>query len=227
VAQSEGATGKPFARYWVHHGMVNLGGEKMSKSEKRFSLAEDILEEVEPEAVRFYLLSTHYRSPIEFSPERLAEAEVALDRIRQPLERFGGFDEDASTEPAGEMATALEEAERQFHQAMDDDFNTAKALGHLFELARVVNRLGEGGDRVQAAVGARALVRLGSVLGLFTAGPRAEEEWPEEVLALVGQREAARKVKDWGAADRLRDELLARGVRVEDSPGGPRLKRGN
>jgi cysteinyl-tRNA synthetase len=225
IAQSEAATGKPFARNWVHHGMVNLGGEKMSKSEKRFSLAEDILAEINPEVVRFYLLSTHYRSPIEFSPERLGEAQVALDRIRQPLERFGGFDADSGSEPAGEMAEVVTEVDRLFHEAMDDDFNTAKALGHLFELARAVNRTAEGGDQVQARAGARAVVRLGNVLGIFTSGPKAEEEWSPEIMVLVGQREEARKAKDWSRADELRDELLARGVLVEDSAEGSRLKR--
>jgi cysteinyl-tRNA synthetase len=225
IAQSEAATDKPFARNWVHHGMVNLGGEKMSKSEKRFSLAEDILAEIDPEVVRFYLLSTHYRSPIEFSPERLAEAQVALDRIRQPLERFGGFDGDAGSEPAGEMAEVVTEVERQFHEAMDDDFNTAKALGHLFELARAVNRTAEGGDQVQARAGAQAVVRLGNVLGIFASGPKAEEEWSPEIMALVAQREEARGAKDWGKADQLRDALLAEGVIVEDSAKGSRLKR--
>jgi cysteinyl-tRNA synthetase len=225
IAQSEAATGKSFARNWVHHGMVNLGGEKMSKSEKRFSLAEDILEEIDPEVVRFYLLSTHYRSPIEFSTERLREAQVALDRIRQPLERYGGYDDSPGSGPAGEMAEAVAEVENQFHEAMDDDFNTAKALGHLFELARAVNRMGEGGDAVQATAGARALVRLGNVLGVFTRGPRATEEWSPEILALVEQREEARKTRDWGRADSLRDELLTLGVVIEDSPQGPRLKK--
>jgi cysteinyl-tRNA synthetase len=225
IAQSEAATGRPFVRYWIHHGMVNLGGEKMSKSEKRFNLVEDILEEIPAEVVRFYLLATHYRSPIEFNPERLGEAQVALERIRQPLERFGGFGEDTGPEAAGEMATTLEEIERQFHEAMDDDFNTAKAVGHLFELARAVNRMGERGDRIQAGVGARAVVRLGNVLGLFAAGPRAAEEWSEAILALVGEREQARRERDWGLADRLRHELLEQGVLIEDSAEGPRLKR--
>jgi cysteinyl-tRNA synthetase len=225
IAQSEAATGKPFARNWVHHGMVNLGGEKMSKSEKRFSLAEDILAEIDPEVVRFYLLSTHYRSPIEFSPERLGEAQVALERIRQPLERFGGFEEDTGSAPAGEMATVVGEVEERFHEAMDDDFNTAKALGHLFELSRAVNRMAEGGDLVQAGAGARAVVRLGNVLGIFTRGPRADEQWSPDILDLVNERETARGARDWSRADEIRDQLLAQGVVIEDSADGPRLKR--
>jgi cysteinyl-tRNA synthetase len=223
IAQSEAATGQPFVHYWLHNGMVNLGGEKMSKSEKRFFLIEDVLKSFRPEEIRYYLLSTHYRSAIEFSDERLEEARVAFERLRQTVERHGGFAADGTPRPAADAAVVT--AEAGFHEAMQDDFNTARALGHLFDLARATNRLAESGDAADAQVGARLLRDLGSFLGLFLAGPRAEETWPEEVLSLVAEREQARRGKDWGRADALRSVLLEKGVLVEDGPGGPRLKR--
>jgi len=222
IAQSEAATGVDFVHFWMHNGMVNLGGQKMSKSEKRFFLMEDLLQAIPPEEIRFYLLATHYRSPIEFGEERLAEAHTAFERLRQPVERCGGFAEGPADAPAADPAFA--EAEAGFHAAMQDDFNTARALGHLFDLARAVNRLSESGDAPGARAGARLLRELGGFLGLFLTGPR-EEQWPVDVLQLVADREEARRQRDWGRADALRSELLAKGVLVEDSPGGPRLKR--
>jgi cysteinyl-tRNA synthetase len=226
IAQSEAANGQPFARYWVHNGMVNLAGEKMSKSAKLYFLIEDIVEDFEPELVRFYLSSTHYRSPIEFSLERLTEARTAYARIRQPMDRFGGFDPAKAAAPAGAMAAAVAEADAKFHEAMNDDANTARALGYLFDLAREVNRAGEAGDADQARAGAQALRRLGGLIGLFwTAPAAADDDWPADVLALVARREAARKSRNFKEADELRDELKARGLVVEDGAQGPRVKR--
>jgi cysteinyl-tRNA synthetase len=229
IAQSEAANGKPFVHYWVHHGMLNMGGQKMSKSEKRFFLVDDILAEYSPEEVRWYLLSTHYRSPIEFSRERLDEARVALERIRLPMERFGGFEEgtgDGEAEGASqEMRDAIAEAKTRFHEAMDDDFNTAKAVGHLFDLGRATNRIGDGGDLESARSGAQALVRLGRILGVFSGPRESSAEWSPEVLALVADRETARKERDWKRADALRDQLLELGVGVEDGPEGPKLRK--
>jgi cysteinyl-tRNA synthetase len=222
IAQSEAVTGREFVHFWMHNGMVNLGGQKMSKSEKRFFLMEDLLQAIPPEEIRFFLLATHYRSPIEFSEERLQEAHAAFERLRQPVERCGGFEEGPADGSGSDPAFA--EAEAGFHEAMQDDFNTARALGHLFDLARAVNRVGESGDAPGARAGARLLRRLGGFLGLFLTGPR-QEQWPADVLALVAEREAARRSRDWARADALRSELLAKGVLVEDSPAGPRLKR--
>ncbi len=225
IAQSEAANDKPFARFWVHNGMVNLAGEKMSKSAKLYFLIEDIVEDFEPELVRFYLSSTHYRSPIEFSLERLTEARTAYQRIRQPMDRFGAFD-DARANANGAMADAIREADTRVSESMDDDVNTAKAIGHLFDLAREVNRAGEAGDAEQARAGAQALRRFGAWLGLFWTAPKSEaDSWPAEVLDLVARREAARKSRNFKEADELRDALKAHGVVVEDSAGGPRIKR--
>jgi cysteinyl-tRNA synthetase len=224
IAQSEAATGKPFANFWTENGLVNLSGEKMSKSTGILFFIEDIAAQADPEVVRFYLLSTHYRSPIEFSLERLEEARVAYQRLRTPLERAEAWSGSAGPAPGGELGRAVEEAGRLFHEAMDDDFNSAKALGHLFDLARDVNRGLDEGLGEEARAGARSLLELGKVLGLFWRVP-AGEAWDPEVLALVEQREAARKARDWKKADAIRADLGSRGVLVEDAAGGPKLKR--
>ena len=127
--------------------------------------------------------------------------------------------------PGGELGRAVAEADRLFHEAMDDDFNAARALGHLFDLARDVNRGLDEGLGEEAEAGARALLGLGQVLGLFWKAP-AGEAWEPEILALVEQREQARKARDWKRADALRADLGRRGVAVEDGPEGPKLKRG-
>jgi len=224
IAQSEAATGRPFAHFWTENGMVNLGGEKMSKSTGNLFFVEDIVRSVDPEVVRFYLLSTHYRSPIEFTLERLTEAATAYERLRAPLVRAGVWTLTPGPAPGGELGEAVATAERSFGEAMDDDFNTARALGHLFDLARAVNRSLDEGGGPEAREGARRLYALGGILGLFWKVPGAET-WAPEVLALADRREVARKARDWKQADALRNELLALGVVVEDGPQGPKLKK--
>jgi cysteinyl-tRNA synthetase len=224
IAQSEAATGRAFANFWTENGMVNLGGEKMSKSTGKLFFIEDIAASVDPEVVRYYLLSTHYRSPIEFTLERLSEAGVAYQRLRSPLERADAWDAPDGPDPGGELGEQLEAAGRLFHEAMDDDFNSAKAIGHLFDLSRQVNRALDDGLGSAARVAARRLLNLGAVLGLFWKAPGGEA-WSPEVLGLVEARETARKARNWTEADRLRGQLLGLGVIVEDSPGGAKIKR--
>ena len=225
IAQSEACTGKPFAHYWCENGLVNLSGAKMSKSVGNFFFIEDIAAQVDPEVTRFYLLSTHYRSPIEFSLERLHEAGVAYARLRVPLERAGAWAAADGPAPGGALGEAVAEAERLFHEAMQDDFNSAAALGHLFDLARAVNRALDEGGGAEAVQGARRLLALGGILGLFWKQPAAEEAWPAEVTALAEARAAARAAKEWKRSDELRDQLAALGVVVEDGPKGQKLKR--
>jgi cysteinyl-tRNA synthetase len=235
IAQSEAATGRPFANFWTENGLVNVAltdpetgerkAEKISKSTGTGQLffIDDIADRVDPEVVRYYLLSTHYRSPIDFSEQRLAEAAVAYQRLRSPLERADAWSVPADSRPGGELGEAVTEAERVFCEAMDDDFNSAKAIGHLFDLSRAVNRALDEGLGAEARAAARELLRLGGVLGLFWRAPGAAN-WSAEVLELASQREAARKRKDWAASDALRRQLHERGVLVEDTPQGQKLK---
>jgi cysteinyl-tRNA synthetase len=224
IAQSEACTGKPLANFWTENGMVNLGGEKMSKSTGNLFFIEDIVASVDPEVVRYYLLSTHYRSPIDFTLERLTEAGVAYARLRSPLERADAWGAAASGDPGGWLGEAVAEADRLFHEAMDDDFNTARAIGHLFDLSRQVNRGLDEGLGASACSAASSLLELGGVLGLFWRAPE-KHAWDAEILALSSAREAARKARNWKEADQLRDRLLERGVVIEDGPAGPTLKR--
>ena len=223
IAQSEACTGHPFANFWAENGMVNLGGEKMSKSTGNLFFIEDIVKSVDPEVVRYYLMSTHYRSPIEFTLERLQEAGVAYQRLRAPLERANVWSAPGGAAPGGELGEAVAEAERLFTESMDDDFNSAKAIGHLFDLARAINRALDEGAGAEAVAAAKELYRLGAVLGMFWRAAAAAD-WPAEVLALAAERDAARKGKDWVRSDQLRKELAALGVVVEDGPQGQKLK---
>jgi cysteinyl-tRNA synthetase len=150
---------------------------------------------------------------------------VAYQRLRLPLERAGVWSEDAGADGlGGTLKEAAEEAERRFTEAMDDDFNSAKALGHLFDFAREINRAFDEGAAGEAKAAARRLFHLGKVLGLFWKAPAAET-WDTQVLELVQAREAARKARNWKEADDLRGRLLEMGVLVEDGSSGPRLKR--
>jgi cysteinyl-tRNA synthetase len=227
IAQSEAATGAPFVNYWVQNGLVLLGGEKMSKSTKHFFLIEDICKRVEPRVVRFYLLSTHFRSPIEFSEERLAEAGQAFDRLwgavaslEEVLGPMTPPKRGAPAVPADGGSPEANAAVRAFDEAISDDFNSAKALGHLFDLARALNRwagepdTGERGARLEG--GRRVLVGLAGVLGLDLLARPEVCEVPAHIQMLVERRAVAREKRDWGEADRLRGEVQQAGYLLED-----------
>lgn len=231
-AQSEAATGKPFVDFWVENGMVNLGGEKMSKSTKHFFLIEEVLKEFEPDVVRFYLQSTHYRSPIEWNEERLREAGTAYARLRDAIAKSTRAEATAEGGQASRSRLAADAASlaATFEEAMDDDFNVARAQGHLFELAKEINRVADApdataDDRAAVAEAGKTLERLGSVIGLFSATEAPEEVAPETVQDLVRQRDEARVQKDWKRADQLRDEILALGYLLEDAKGGTQARR--
>ncbi len=228
LAQSEAATGRPFAHHWIQHGLVNLGGEKMSKSTQHFFLASDIFRDVDPEVVRYYLMTTHYRSPIEFSLERLREAEVALKRLRNFVAdaAFAAGSAAGAGHPAVEALIGA--AETEFEAAIDDDLNTARAIAALFELAREVGRLrseeGLGGPAFAASMARSGQVvgTLGGILGLELAASGGAI--PEAAETLRAERERARAARDWARADALRAEIQTLGFAVEDHPGGSRLK---
>ncbi len=238
LTQSESYTGKPFVNYWVHNGFITVAKEKMSKSLGNFFTIADILKKFDAESVRLFLLQTHYRSPIEFSDEQLREAEAMLDRYYQSVARSGDFLDVPSKKEKGttnELEQAAKDAQARFHEAMDDDFNSAGAIGHIFELIRELNRFldskpsGEKArDAVKGALG--TLDELSAVLGLFR---RSQQEWYASMLELkvegvsasdidaqIEKRKAARAGKDYAEGDRIRDELAGKGIVLEDKPGG-------
>jgi cysteinyl-tRNA synthetase len=212
---------------------VLLRGAKMSKSEQHFFLVEDVARQVAPEVIRFYLQSTHYRSPIEWNEERLHEAGIAYARLRAALATGEQSDANAGPPETGEPKGLIAEAretERLFEESMEDDFNSAKAQGHLFDLAKAINRVAESEkssaeDRAGLAAATATLRQLGETLGLFWNGGAPEVPVPEEVQELVKQRDEARLQKEWKRADELRGEILALGYVLEDQKGGTRARR--
>jgi cysteinyl-tRNA synthetase len=239
IAQSEGASGKPFVRYWLHNGFVNVNQEKMSKSLGNFFTIRDILARYDAEVVRFFILTAHYRSPIDFADQQLDEAGHALARCYEALDQAGRVNVQAGRGdiPAelADAVTRLDELESRFCEAMDDDFNTAQAIGHLFEGVRALNRLlAVENPALQGAIaeGRANLLRLGGVLGLFGSDPadwlarQAQRRLAASGLdatvieGLIAERQAARKERNFARADQIRDELAAQGVLLLDGPAG-------
>ena len=241
IAQSEAASGKPFAKYWVHNGFVNVNQEKMSKSLGNFFTIRDILQTYDPEVVRFFILSAHYRSPIDFSDQNLADSQAGLSRFYEALQ----VAEDAVAGVAeSDLDSSLgAELEAKFREAMDDDFNSALAIAHLFEAVRTTNRLcATKKFRKKAELVAQVrdlsatILRLGAVLGLYNSNPA---QWlekvklaglakldisAEEIEAQIEARKQARADKDFTRSDEIRDELIARGIELLDTPQGTSWK---
>ncbi|MCZ7582505.1 MAG: cysteine--tRNA ligase [Deltaproteobacteria bacterium] len=246
IAQSEGAFDENFARIWLHNGFVQFNQEKMAKSTGHFFTIEDVLGRYTPEALRHFLLSAHYRGPLEFSEQSVQESQVAMDRVYTACEALDKaafervvLDEAQLSERArallGEAAASL----KAFEDAMDDDVNTAKATGHLFDVVRVVNTAAQDAELRAGTPGAMLLTsleqtfrKMRDILGLVIATPeeyrRAKAERvlgtqavsKEEIEALIAQRSEARKAKNFAESDRIRDELAAKGVILKDSPEG-------
>lgn len=223
IAQSEAATGKPFARYWMHNGYINVDNQKMSKSLGNFFTVRDISKEFDLEAVRMFMLSVHYRNPVNFSRDLIQQAETALTRLRTARERLGQAQRVAETAEDAPFIESLAGFRARFESAMDDDLNTADAIGVLFDLARACNTFvtePRGGAAVDAA--ATLYDQLVGVLGLLQ--HKREAQAPDEALQLLEERQQARKAKDFARADAIRDQLKALGFTVEDTAQGPKLK---
>ncbi len=223
VAQSEGATGKTFCHYWMHNGYINIDNTKMSKSKGNFFTVRDILGKFDPIAVRLFMLSAHYRNPINFSSELLEQAVSALERIKNFRESLNFIAEtDKDTESKG-IEALNEQYKERFNSAMDDDLNTADAIGVIFEYIKAVNVAFEDGAPAGEAKAAKAFVdSLLDVLGLLTDDAEAI---PDEILKLVDARAEARKAKDWAKADEIRDALKEKGYEVKDTSDGARISR--
>ena len=225
IAQSEAATGKPFAHYWMHNGFINVDNQKMSKSLGNFFTVRDIAKEYDLDVVRLFMLSVQYRNPINFSRDLIQQAAVALQRLRTALDRLK--EAPVASEPAADeqaFVDTLEGYRTRFNEAMDDDLNTADALGVLFDLARAANTF-VSVPRTRKAIDAVTALytELMDVLGLL---PRKTgEEFPAEVLALLDERQAARKAKNYARADEIREQLKSLGYAIEDSRQGAKLKK--
>ncbi|MGD2074069.1 MAG: cysteine--tRNA ligase [Gammaproteobacteria bacterium] len=225
IAQSEGATGEHFVNYWIHNGFVQVDEEKMSKSLGNFFTVREILRGYQPEEVRYFILSSHYRSPLSYSDENLEEARAALQRLYTCL-RDAGASAGGAPDP---------DYERRFRTAMNDDFNTREALAVLFDLSREINRAREQRQPAVSARLAATLKQLAGRLGLLQAEPEAylraapasgaQGPTDAEIETLVAERETARARRDWAEADQLRARLAAMGVVLEDAPTGTRWRR--
>jgi cysteinyl-tRNA synthetase len=253
IAQSEAANGCQFVRYWLHNGFVNINSEKMSKSLGNFFTIREVLDRFDPETLRFFILSAHYRSPIDFSDQNLEEARSGLERIYSCLlavetllagvPAATGVPLPESLSSSGlELRDKLEQGIQRFSEAMDDDFNTAQALGLLFETVRATNRfLAETKEFGPSSLALIAQVQqlfaeTGGVLGLFGSRPG---EWlegiksarsgqldisPEKIEQLILERTAARQARDFKRGDEIRDLLLEKGIQLLDSPTGTTWK---
>ena len=217
IAQSESYTGvKPFVKYWLHNGLVQLGGDKMSKSLGNLITIKEALKKYSADALRIFILSSHYRSPLTYSEEGLEAARSAEERLLRVVSR---------DDPGGGEAFDAESYRKQFIEAMDDDFNTARALGVLFELASAINQAGDAG--VGIAKAQETLLSLGrEVMGLRLEAVESVE-LQESVVKLIEEREQLRKAKKWQEADKIRAKLDEMGIVLEDTPKGtvPKRKR--
>ncbi|MCF8037444.1 MAG: cysteine--tRNA ligase [Desulfobacteraceae bacterium] len=247
IAQSEAAFGKPFARYWVHNGFININQEKMSKSLGNFLMIKDLVRTWHPEALRLFLLSNHYRSPLDYTEQAMREAASGLDKLYGFLDRIVGCFDAWPPEPVSypaESAQSGGQIWQRFCEAMDDDFNTARGIGVLFEAVRSLNREidRQGADAVacQPAQFSRIMdiMGIGRVLGIMAEAPEQyfarqkqavlasqdiDEEWIQEK---IHERAEARKAKDFARADRIRDELKGHNIILEDRPEGTIWKHG-
>ena len=224
IAQSECANGCEFAHYWMHNGYINIDNKKMSKSLGNFFTIREITEKYEPQVVRFFMLSAHYRSPVNFSDELMKQAQSAMERVYNCIDNLEflkkSAEERAENENEKLLLGELDKAKKRFTDAMDDDLNTADAISAIFDIVSAANRLlsQEGGNSVNAIEKTLSVIHeLGDVLGLFE---EKEKSVDAEIEELIEKRNIARKEKNYQEADRIRDELKARNIELKDTPTG-------
>lgn len=225
IAQSEAYSGKPFANYWMHNGYININNEKMSKSKGNFFTVREILDEYEGEVIRFFLLSAHYRNPVNFSRELIEQAENGLNRIYKAKENLEYYLENAkeNEENIDKFQDKLNEYRKKFVEVMDDDFNTADGISVIFELVKFVNvEISEESSKEKITLGYQLLKELCDVLGILS---KNKEMIDEEIEELIEKRQQARKDKDYSLADKIRDELKEKGIILEDTSGGVKWKK--
>ena len=228
IAQSEAANGKEFARYWMHNGFLNIDNRKMSKSLGNFFTVREISEKYDLQVLRFFMLSAHYRSPLNFSAELMEAAKNGLERILTAAEnlRFlsGNAGDGAMTEEEKELFAKTEEYVADFERAMDDDFNTADAIAAVFDLVKYINTTADGSRSREYLDSLYArLQTLTDVLGIIV--DKEEEMLDADIEAMIEKRQAARKERNFALADQIRDELLAKGIILEDTREGVKWKK--
>lgn len=225
-AQSEAMTGRPFARTWLHNGMLRFGGDKMSKSLGNIDRLADALDREGNETLLSLFARAQYRSPLDYSPDSLEDARKSNDRLREALRRFTRIAGDAAPATGGPLGAAAAEADARFRAALDDDFGTPEGLAALFDLVRVLNAATDAGDASPADVAQARVVLIDClwVLGLDGLGATADGP-PAEAISLMQERQMARAARDFARADAIRDELKALGWVVQDLADGPELQQ--
>ena len=232
IAQSEAKTGKKFVNYWLHNGFVTVGKdqEKMSKSLHNFVTVHDILKEVDPQVLRFFMASVQYRRQINYSEENLKQAATILDRFKNTLTNINyRLEDDTASEAAPDLAKAIEETEQKFVTAMDDDFNVQNALTAIYDLLPAVNANAnsEKADKETLTLFEKKLAAWLLVFGVDTEKLCAQNAGSndDEIEELVKKRDEARANKDWATSDKLRDQLKKMGITIQDTPQGTRWTR--
>ena len=228
IAQSEAANGKEFAKYWMHNGFLNIDNRKMSKSLGNFFTVREISEKYDLQVLRFFMLSAHYRSPLNFSAELMEAAKNGLERILTAAENLkflsGNASTETLTEEEKELLAKADVYTEGFERAMDDDINTADAIASVFELVKYINTTADG-NRSKEYLDSlyERLFKLTDVLGIII--ERKEEMLDEEIEAMIEKRQAARRERNFALADQIRDELLQKGIILEDTREGVKWKK--
>ncbi|MBR1757758.1 MAG: cysteine--tRNA ligase [Lachnospiraceae bacterium] len=227
IAQSEAANGETFSKYWMHNGFLNIDNRKMSKSEGNFFTVREISEVYDLQVLRFFMLSAHYRNPLNFSRELMESAKAGLDRIITAVKNLDYLAQNAKEfedEKKDAVAAELAAYTKKFEDAMDDDFNTADAISVIFELVKYANTtINESNSKEVVTMVADQIKKLSDVLGVITE-PK-EELLDADIEALIEERQAARKARNFARADEIRDELKAKGILLEDTREGVKWKR--
>ena len=222
IAQTESLTGEQFARYWVHNGMLQMSGEKMSKSLGNIISIEDFLANNDPDALRMMVLNANYRHPLTYNDDVVSQAERALNRLRSALKPVPPSDSESSPQPDTALEQQIRETKNGFIQAMDDDFNSARALGHMFDLVRAINQSRNAGtDRNTVQEAQQLLKELSAVFGLRLEKTATEISTADAFITLLIElRSELREQKDWALSDKIRDRLMDLGVTLEDGRSG-------
>ena len=226
IAQSEAHNGQDFARFWIHNGMITVDHEKMSKSKGNFFTVRDISKEYDLEVLRLFLLSSHYRSPINFSKEVMDQNKHALERLYNTKTRLQEALEKAEPGRDEAFESQVESLKAAFIENMEDDMNTAGSLGQVFDLSKLINQgINDGVKKDSLEKAGKVYEDLSQVLGLLHKREEGEDSLDEEILGLIKEREEARKNKDFARADELRDLLKEKGIAIKDSREGTQWKR--